>query len=63
MDWNGATWWWLIAGALAALELVSGTTFYLLMLALGACAAALGTHLGLPFSAQLLVAALNRPGF
>lgn len=58
MDWNGATGWWLIAGTLAALELVSGTTFYLLMLSLGAGAAALGAHAGLPFSAQLLLASL-----
>ena len=57
MDWSISTWWWVAAGVLVAAELASGT-FYLLMLALGLAAAALAAHAGLPFSAQLLVAAL-----
>jgi membrane protein implicated in regulation of membrane protease activity len=35
-----ATMWWVLAGVLVALELLTGT-FYLLMLSLGAVAAAL----------------------
>lgn len=58
MSWSLATWWWIVCGALVASELVTGTTFYLLMLALGAAAAALASHLGLPFAAQLVTAAL-----
>lgn len=58
MDWSLATWWWVICGALVALELASGTTFYLLMLALGAAFAALGAHAGLSFPVQMLVAAV-----
>lgn len=52
-----STLWWLLAGALVALELISGT-FYLLMLALGAAAGALAAHLGLGLTGQLLAAAL-----
>ena len=57
MDWSAATWWWVTAGALVAAELATGT-FYLLMLAVGAVAAALAAHAGLAFSGQLIVAAL-----
>ena len=56
MDMNQATLWWITAGVLVAVELASGT-FYLLMLALGAAAAALAAHLGLTLSAQIIVAA------
>jgi membrane protein implicated in regulation of membrane protease activity len=56
MDWSISTWWWVAAGVLVAAELASGT-FYLLMLALGVASGALAAHAGLPFSAQLLVAA------
>ena len=56
MDWNASTAWWLVAGALVAVELATGT-FYLLMLALGAVAAALAAHLGLSNSLQWLTAA------
>jgi membrane protein implicated in regulation of membrane protease activity len=49
--------WWIAAGVLVAAELATGT-FYLLMLALGAAAAALAAHAGAGFNAQLLVAAL-----
>ena len=58
-QWIGteATAWWIAAGVLVAAELATGT-FYLLMLALGAAAAALAAHLGLAFGGQLLVAAI-----
>lgn len=56
MDWNAPTWWWLIAGLLVAVELAT-TTFYLLMMALGAVAGALAAHLGLRLDAQVSVAA------
>jgi membrane protein implicated in regulation of membrane protease activity len=52
-----STMWWLMAAALVALELFTGT-FYLLMLAVGLVAGALGAHLGLSFSGQLVAAAL-----
>lgn len=57
MDMNQATAWWLIAGALVAIELATGT-FYLLMLAVGAAAAALASHLGLGLTAQIVTAAV-----
>ena len=40
-----STLWWLAAGGLIALELVSGT-FYLLMISLGLVAAAVSAHAG-----------------
>ena len=52
-----STWWWLLTGALVAVEMLSGT-FYLLMLALGAAAAAIAAHLGVPLVAQLFVASV-----
>ncbi|MGI9218420.1 MAG: NfeD family protein [Hydrogenophaga sp.] len=52
-----STLWWLLTGALVALELLTGT-FYLLMLALGAAAAALVAHTGAAQTAQIVVAAL-----
>jgi membrane protein implicated in regulation of membrane protease activity len=51
-----STLWWLLAGGLVALELLTGT-FYLLMLALGAAAGALAAHLGWGVAAQLVAAA------
>jgi membrane protein implicated in regulation of membrane protease activity len=57
MDWSTATSWWIVAGVLVAAELATGT-FYLLMLALGAAAAAVASHLGVAFNGQLLAAAL-----
>ena len=51
-----ATLWWLVAGGVVALELVTGT-FYLLMLALGLCAGAIAAHAGASLSVQLIVAA------
>lgn len=52
-----STVWWVLAGAIIALELVSGT-FYLLMLSFGFMAAALAAHLGAPVTGQLVVASL-----
>lgn len=54
---NETTIWWLVTGALVAAELMTGT-FYLLMLAIGAVAAALSAHLGASLTTQLAVAAL-----
>jgi membrane protein implicated in regulation of membrane protease activity len=55
--WSSSTLWWIAAGVLVAAELATGT-FYLLMLALGAAAAALGAHAGLPLSLQIVAASL-----
>lgn len=52
-----STLWWLLAGALVALELLTGT-FYLLMLALGAGAGALVAYAGTGLTTQIVVAAL-----
>jgi len=57
MDWSAATWWWLAAGALVAVELASGT-FYLLMLSLGCAAAGLLAMAGLGSITQTVGAAL-----
>ena len=57
MDFGLATAWWLLAGVLVAVELLSGT-FYLLALALGAAAAAIAAHAGAGFTGQLVTAAL-----
>ena len=56
MDWSAPTLWWLAAGLLVAAELATGT-FYLLMLALGAAAAALAAHLGAGTAVQWVAAA------
>jgi membrane protein implicated in regulation of membrane protease activity len=56
MEFTAATVWWILAGLLVAIELATGT-FYLLMLATGAAAAALAAHLGLGQTPQLLAAA------
>ena len=52
-----STIWWVLAGSAVAVELLTGT-FYLLMLAIGLVAAALAAHLGLSWTAQLVVGAL-----
>ena len=52
-----ATMWWVLAGVLVALELLTGT-FYLLMLSLGAVAAALVAMAGHGLIAQLVAAAI-----
>ena len=56
-----STLWWLVAGAAVAVELVTGT-FYLLMIALGLASGAVAAHLGLPFSGQLVTAAVVSGG-
>jgi membrane protein implicated in regulation of membrane protease activity len=50
---NESTIWWLIAGSLVGIELMTGT-FYLLMLAIGASAGAIAAHAQLSFSSQLI---------
>lgn len=57
MDLGASTVWWLTTGVLVAAELATGT-FYLLMLALGAAAAALAAHAGLGSNAQQVLAAV-----
>jgi membrane protein implicated in regulation of membrane protease activity len=54
---NQPTLWWMLAGALVAIELLTGT-FYLLMLALGLAAGAIAGHLGASLTVQLLSAAI-----
>lgn len=51
-----STIWWVLAGGIVAIELMTGT-IYLLLIALGLAAAAVAAHLGLPISAQIGVAA------
>ena len=52
-----STLWWLAAGALIAVELVTGT-FYMLMIAIGLAAAALSAHAGFASPWQWGIAAL-----
>lgn len=52
-----STIWWVLAGSVVAVELVTGT-FYLLMLSLGLVAAAISAHAGATTAVQILVAAL-----
>jgi membrane protein implicated in regulation of membrane protease activity len=54
--------WWVLAGAVIALELFTGT-FYLLMLSLGLIGAAIAGHLGASITIQLVVAAVVGGGF
>lgn len=51
-----STIWWVLAGTIVALELVTGT-FYLLMLSFGFIAAAVAAHAGASMPLQLVVAA------
>lgn len=51
-----STIWWVLAGAVIAIELVTGT-FYLLMLSLGMVAGAIAAHLGASSAMQLVMAA------
>jgi len=53
---DNSTWWWLAAGGLVAMELITGT-FYLLMLALGLAAGAVAAHAGLTPMGQMLASA------
>lgn len=57
MDLGATTTWWIAAGLLVAAELATGT-FYLLMLALGAAAAALAALAGLALPGQLVAGAV-----
>jgi len=57
MDLSTPTLWWIAACVAVAAELATGT-FYLLMIALGLVAGAVGAHLGLGVIAQVVVAAL-----
>jgi membrane protein implicated in regulation of membrane protease activity len=50
------TLWWLLCAAAVAAELMTGT-FYLLMIAVGLGAAALGAHAGLSITLQIVIAA------
>lgn len=52
-----STLWWLAAGCLIAVELVTGT-FYLLMISCGLIAAALAAHAGVDMTWQWATAAL-----
>jgi membrane protein implicated in regulation of membrane protease activity len=61
MGWSLATVWWIVAGVLVAVELATGS-FYLLMLALGAAAAALAAHAGMGLGAQLATGAIVGAG-
>lgn len=61
MDLPSPTLWWLLAGALVAAELATGT-FYLLMVALGSAAGALAAHAGAGGSAQIVAAAVVAAG-
>ena len=61
MGWSFATVWWIVTGVLVAVELATGS-FYLLMLALGAAAAAIAAHLGLGVNSQLVVGAVIGAG-
>ena len=58
---DDSTFWWLLAGAAVAIELLTGT-FYLLMLGLGPMAAALTAHAGLSVTVQMAVAAVVGAG-
>lgn len=52
-----STIWWLLAGSLVAIELMTGT-FYLLMLSIGLASGAIAAHAALSMSMQLVIAAL-----
>lgn len=53
--------WWIAAGTLVAIELLTGT-FYLLMISTGVVLAGLAALLGAGFTAQLLVCAVVSTG-
>lgn len=48
--------WWVLAGAMVAIEMLTGT-FYLLMVSFGFIAAALSAHAGASPTVQLVMAA------
>ncbi|MBN9407520.1 MAG: NfeD family protein [Burkholderiales bacterium] len=53
-----STFWWLLAGGLVVVELLTGGTFYLLMAAIGVVAGALAAHAGLSLPMQFVAVAL-----
>lgn len=57
-----STVWWVLTGAVIAVELLTGT-FYLLMLSLGMVAGAIAAHLGATLATQLVIAAAVGGGF
>ena len=57
-----STFWWLLAGTLIGLELLTGT-FYLLMIAVGLAAAAMAAHAGATLTVQIVVASVVGAGF
>jgi len=58
---SDSTLWWLLVGAIVALELFTGT-FYLLMLAVGLAAGALAAHAGASVAVQITAAAVVGTG-
>lgn len=56
-----STVWWVLAGGIVAVELLTGT-FYLLMLSFGFVAAAMAAHAGATMAIQLVVAATFSSG-
>ena len=58
---DASTLWWLLAGAVVGIELLTGT-FYLLMLALGPVVGAVSAYAGLPVNGQIIAAALVGAG-
>ena len=52
-----STVWWVLAGSLVGIELLTGT-FYLLMVAIGAAAGALVAHAGMDMTTQTAIAAV-----
>lgn len=57
-----STIWWVLAGSIVAVELLTGT-FYLLMISFGFVAAALAAHAGASITIQFVVAAIFGGGF
>jgi membrane protein implicated in regulation of membrane protease activity len=53
LSMNESSIWWIIAGSLVGIELMTGT-FYLLMLAIGASASAIAAQAQLSFTTQLI---------
>lgn len=54
---NASTFWWILTGLMLVAELASGVV-YLLMLSLGFVAGAVTAHIGLGWTAQVVVAAV-----
>ncbi len=56
-----STIWWVLAGAVIAVELITGT-FYLLMLSMGLIVAGLAAMMGVSVELQLVIASLVSGG-